>query len=72
MRKEGFGPIYLLHICSRIFERLIYDEGFTCSSWERFISLGQSGFGVVGEGICGVGSSFRGHFGILGGVGAGL
>ena len=41
---ENYGPISLLPICSKIFERLIYNEMFTFFTENNLISPNQSGF----------------------------
>ena len=41
---ENYGPISLLPICSKIFERLIYREMFTFFTENNLISPNQSGF----------------------------
>ena len=41
---ENYRPIYLLPICSKFFERLIYNEMFTFFSENNLISPNQSGF----------------------------
>ena len=44
IRKETYRPISLLPICSKIFERLIYNEMFTFFTENNLISPNQSGF----------------------------
>ena len=41
---ENYRPISLLAICSKIFERLIYNEMFTFFTENNLISPNQSGF----------------------------
>ena len=41
---ENYGQIFLLPICSKIFERLIYNEMFTFVTENNLISPNQSGF----------------------------
>ena len=44
IRKETYRPISLLPICSKIFERLIFNEIVTFFTENNFISPNQSGF----------------------------